>query len=306
MELRHLRYFVKAAELLHFTKAAETLYVSQPSLSAQIHQLEEELGTELFARIGRNVRLTEAGKLLLPHARQAIKEVEQASEEISATTGLLKGNLAIGALPAHGSKLLPSWITSFCAKYPNVHIKARSGTTEDIEHGLLNGIFDLGFTTLPIEHDEIHIQELFVDHIVLAVAQNHPLAQRQSLSIEELQTIPLALASHRVMWIRELDKYWAGLGFQPKIVVEYDDGNALTEIVKKGEVGTLLPSMAVHDDTQLSILSLPNHDWQVTMAAIWCHLTPAGKAFLDIAAQDMDNKKIVNLKKVTAKTSSKS
>jgi len=81
VELRHLRYFIKAAELLHFTRAAEALYVSQPTLSVHIQQLEEELGTQLFARVGRRVQLTEAGELLLIRARQSVRAIEIAGED---------------------------------------------------------------------------------------------------------------------------------------------------------------------------------------------------------------------------------
>src|SRR5690242_6831244 len=113
MELRHLRYFIRAAELLHFTRAAESLYISQPTLSIHIQQLEEELGTPLFARVGRNVRLTEAGELLLIRARQALNELENAGEEIGAIVGLTRGTLRIAGLPSFSSRVLAPWIAAF-------------------------------------------------------------------------------------------------------------------------------------------------------------------------------------------------
>src|ERR1700677_2542702 len=91
VELRHIRYFIKAAELQHFTRAAESLYISQPTLSIHIQQLEEEFGTELFSRVGRQVRLTEAGELLLARSRRAVSELETAEEELNAMKGLLRG-----------------------------------------------------------------------------------------------------------------------------------------------------------------------------------------------------------------------
>ena len=90
MELRHIRYFLRAAELLHFTRAAESLHVSQPTLSNHIQQLEEEFGTPLFER-GRRLRLTEAGELLLGYARNAVCELERAKEEVANLQGLLRG-----------------------------------------------------------------------------------------------------------------------------------------------------------------------------------------------------------------------
>src|SRR5882757_516540 len=110
LELRHLRYFIRAAELLHFTRAAESLYISQPSLSVHIHQLEEELKTKLFGRGARGVHLTETGLVFLEHAKRAVQELEVAEKEIDAMTGLLRGTLTIATVPLYGSKILPGWI----------------------------------------------------------------------------------------------------------------------------------------------------------------------------------------------------
>src|ERR1700732_1907248 len=107
MELNHLRYFVRAAELLHFTRAAESLYISQPTLSIHIQQLEEEFGSPLFARIGRNVRLTQAGELLLEHSRNVIRELELAQQNITSLQGLLRGTLRIGSLLAFSLEMVP-------------------------------------------------------------------------------------------------------------------------------------------------------------------------------------------------------
>ena len=95
MELHQLRYFIRAAELLHFTRAAESLYVSQPTLSSHIQQLEKELGCPLFDRVGRRVRLTEAGQLLLDHARKAIREVDVSKEAVAELLGLRRGALRL-------------------------------------------------------------------------------------------------------------------------------------------------------------------------------------------------------------------
>src|ERR1700679_4286318 len=113
MELSHLRYFVRAAELLHFTRAAESLYISQPSLSIYMQQLEEEIGTPLFARVGRNVRLTEAGKLLRTHANKIIHEFEKAQQGIDDLKGLLRGTLRFGSLLAFSGEMVPIWLSTF-------------------------------------------------------------------------------------------------------------------------------------------------------------------------------------------------
>ena len=198
MELRHLKYFMRAAELSHFTRAAESLYISQPSLSVHIQQLEEELKTKLFVRVGRNVRLTESGKVLLQHARRAVDELEAAGHEIDAMTGLLQGSLNIATVSLFGSKVLPAWIDAFNSRHPNVHLKVKAGRAEDIESGLLAGTIDLGFSLLPAEHSDINIKALIEDHSVLVVAKTHPLAKKKRLDRGDFASLPVALPSHKI------------------------------------------------------------------------------------------------------------
>src|ERR1700677_4190657 len=122
MELRHIRYFIRAAEELHFTRAAESLYISQPTLSTHIQQLEEELGVLLFDRIGRNVRLTQAGNVFLPHAQHALQNLNRAKEKIADLKALVSGRIRLGALLTFGQEVLPSWIATFHNAYPQIRV----------------------------------------------------------------------------------------------------------------------------------------------------------------------------------------
>jgi len=285
VELRHLRYFIKAAELLHFTRAAESLFISQPTLSVHIQQLEEELGAELFARVGRGVRLTQAGELLLARARQAVHELEEAGEEIDAISGVVRGSLSIAALPLYGSKLFPGWITAFSAIHPDVRIKARSGATEDIEAGLLSGVIDLGFSILPPEHPEISSTELVNDELVLVFSKNHPLAKSKVLTFENLRELTMALPSSRISSARGLLEYFGRHSVQPNVVLEYDDGHALIKIIKDGHLVTCLPRITVEDVSDIKFLPLPAEGQKIKTGAMWIHLSPAAKAFLEIAVE---------------------
>src|SRR4051794_14806285 len=123
MEIRHLKYFVKSAELLHFTRAAEALHVSQPTLSHQIQQLEDELGTALFERGGRKVLLTEAGKLFLEHALRVLGELEAGQQrllDLQGRQGPLQGTLRIGVTQLLSSSLLPGILPGFLREHPGV------------------------------------------------------------------------------------------------------------------------------------------------------------------------------------------
>jgi DNA-binding transcriptional LysR family regulator len=295
VELRHLRYFIRAAELLHFTKAAESLYISQPTLSTHIQQLEEELNCELFARIGRKVQLTESGKLLLIHARKAVQEVESAAAEIDATTGLLRGNLVVATLPAWSSRLLPGWITAFNSIHPDVMISARSVSFDDVEAGLLDGEISLAFAFVPSEHPEITGIELFTDEIVAVIPRGHSLFRKTKLEASDLHRLPMALPGSRSHVTRRIINNLAEQGVEPKVVVYYDDGLALLEIARLGGLVTLLPESAVRKDSDLNLLPLPTPGLRATIGALATNFSPAARAFLAVAQESVKYLKGVKL-----------
>lgn len=287
MELRHLRYFIRTAELLHFTKAAESLFISQPTLSIHIQQLEEELGSELFARVGRKVQLTEAGEIFLRHARRAVSEVEQAATEIDATTGLLRGHLSIAALPAFSSTVLPGWLTAFNTIHPEVNVSARSVTSEDIERGIVSGEISLALSYVPPQHNEITGIELFDDDLVAVMHKSHPLARKEALTASDLHRLPVALASHRTAVLRYLHRYFALLRIEPKVIVEYDDGLALVEIVKLSNLVTLLPRLAVRKEPEIVTVELPPPGVQITLGILATHFSPAATAFVEVVKESV-------------------
>jgi LysR family cyn operon transcriptional activator len=282
VELRHLKYFMRAAELSHFTRAAESLYISQPSLSVHIQQLEDELKTKLFTRAGRHVHLTESGRILLEHARHALEEIEEAGREIDATTGLLQGTLTIATISLFGSKILPAWVDAFSSSHPNVQIKVRVGRSEDIESGLLAGTFDLGFSLTPCEHPELNVKELVKDHLVVVFSKDHPLAKKTKLEIEDLSTVRMALASNRLSSSRPIGAYLESIGVTPNTVIEEDDGHALLALVKRGNFVTFMLELAVQDEPDLRYLCLPGPGILTGIGAMWTQLNAASSAFLDI------------------------
>lgn len=285
MELRHLRYFIKAAELLNFTKAAESLYVSQPTLSVQIHQLEQELGSPLFARVGRNVRLTESGEVFLARALKAVQELEEGSREVDGIKGLLRGTMTVGSLPLYGSKFLTVTIGEFKRLYPDVFVKVRAGTSEDIELGILSGSIDLGLTILPAQHQDVLSKELCRDEIVCVASKDHEVAKRKSLTINDLKNLRMTLPSERISATQLLGGFFEQNGIQPVVDMTFDDGHALLEIVKRGQHVTFLPRLPVTSDPALRTLSLPKPGMPISTGAIWVNLTPATQALLDLLTE---------------------
>jgi len=286
VELRHLRYFIRAAELLHFTRAAESLFVSQPALSAQIKQLEDELGVNLFARVGRNVRLTEAGELFISYARKAIQSIEKGEEELSALEGLMRGNLRVVAIPEFGSIILPALIVQFQDRYPNVYFKLTASTSDSIERNVLAGHFDLGITLLPLERNDLDCLELFVDEIVLAVSSCHHLAKQTEVAPSVLNELPLALGIQQLLHVDGMT-FLREHNIQPKVLAELEERTAVLNAVRTGKLATLIPRSLVPDD--IVPLKLVGSGPTVRICVVWSCLSPAAHAFLEMLKKHFES-----------------
>jgi len=187
------------------------------------------------------------------------------------------------------SILLPGWIAAFNAIHPDVHIQARSGTSEDIEAGVVSGDLDLGFAILPLQHAEISTRELFISEVAMVLSHKHPLAKKKTLESMDLQALPVALASHRVASARLLHQYFEELGVKPNVVVEFDDAHALLSIAKLGSLVTFLPMTGFIEDPELRLRKLPGKGVRFTAVALWNYFTPASKAFLEFATAEAKN-----------------
>ncbi|HVI44966.1 MAG TPA: LysR substrate-binding domain-containing protein [Chitinophaga sp.] len=245
MELRQLGYFVKAAEMLHFTEAAAALYVTQSTLSQQIRQLENELGMPLFDRIGKQVRLTEAGGVFLLHARQILLDVEKGKQAIEDLQQMLTGELRIGVTYAFTSMLLPA-LKSFTAKYPGIRIFIDYGTTDDLERKLRSSELDFALVfhqdQVPGDFDK---QRLFTAKVVLAVSRKHKLATLSHINLKSLHGMEIVLAASGFSSRDFLDEVLKKHNVIPDIKIELNDVHALLSLVEQGHWPTLLNEQAL-------------------------------------------------------------
>jgi len=187
MEIRSLEVFLSVAKHLNFTRAGEEVNLSQPSVSVRIRQLETELGVKLFEQLGKRVGLTEAGSLLIPHARRVIAAIEDAKHTIDELQGLERGSLRIGASTTPGMYLIPKAIARFKARYPKIEIQLGIKDTRQVEEGVARNEFDFGFVGGHLAGDEVEAQSWLTDQLVLVVAPAHPLARKKSVKLEDLR-----------------------------------------------------------------------------------------------------------------------
>ncbi len=186
MNLNQLRVFIAIADTGSITRASRRLKVSQPAVSKQLTELEHALGTTLFDRVARGVRLTESGRVLEGHARRIFAAETAAEDELAELVGLTRGRLSIGASTTIGSYLIPTVFGRFRREHPSVKLDLEIGNTATIQTALLENRLDLGLTEGFVASDSLAVEQIASDEMVLIVAPQHPLRTRPSVSARAL------------------------------------------------------------------------------------------------------------------------
>ena len=238
MELRHLRYFVVVAEEQNVTRAAERLHVSQPPLSRQIHDLEEELGVELFRRTAKSLALTEAGKIFLREARAVLLRADQAVETVRVAGKNCQGHIRLGYAPSLTARFLPEALRSFGIAWPGVKFSLHDLSSAECMQRLVAGKLDLALTVEPSGRSKpgLGFEKLGTTSILCAVGSLHPLARKRFVSTAQLKDEAFVVYAAEdypeyVAWFR---KFCRAAGFRPRIAGEYDGATGLITAVESG------------------------------------------------------------------------
>ena len=241
MELRHLRYFVAIADAPTMAQAADQVFVTQSTLSHQLKQLEDELGCALFERIGRNLRLSDAGRELLGHARGVLSQVEEGRQAVARSRALASGTLKIGVIHSFVTGLMPQVCAACLKQHPQLRLEVQELTGPDIEARVADGSLDVGLGFHPPSHEGVMGQKLFEDDLVLAVPRKHALSAKASVKFAQLADVPLAMLGRRFATRRLLDGHFQRAGLRANIVLEIDSVDALQLVVEQGVAAAFLP-----------------------------------------------------------------
>jgi len=245
MELRQLMYFVKAAETMNFTEAASAVFITQSTLSQQIKQLEEELGMLLFDRIGKHVRITEAGHVFLAHAQKILREVQKGKQAIAELNNAATGELNIGVSYAFTSLLLPA-LAPFSTKYPGIKIFITYGNPEELEKKLRLAELDMILAFHNESDDEdLEMQILFSSTVVMVVAKSNPLAKLEKISLKELAEQDLILPGKGFSSREYVNELFFKSKISPNIKIEMNDVHSLLSLVQNGHWATILNEKAI-------------------------------------------------------------
>jgi DNA-binding transcriptional LysR family regulator len=225
LTLPQLTYFLAAAEHGSFSAAAESLLMAQPSLSEQIRRLEAELGVPLFTRAGRGIELTEAGRLLRPHAERTLAEAQAAAESVRQVRDLTGGTVAFGTFGSAHHYLLARLVEDFRKRHPHVRVRAIGQNSAEVADAVREGQLEAGLVVLPIDDRGLSVQPAVEDELLYVSAD--PKRLERPMTIERLAEAPLILYDAR--WaqvdparrqLRELAQN-AGVTIEPQIEVEY-------------------------------------------------------------------------------------
>ena len=256
MELRHLRYFLAAAETLHFGRAAKRLHISQPTVSQQIRELEEELGSELFERRGRGVHLTPAGETFRTYASRAIEDVAAGERALTALANKEAGELRLAYLPSMTAGLVVPAMANVLRKHPGVRVVAYEGRSRRVERLVLEGKADVGLGLLPVRASGLETEPLLEGRLALVVPRAHALAKAAQASLGDVENEPFALLSRSLRARGLADTLFAQARIAPRIALEADTVATVLAVVRAGLAITVLPQPRVEATDRLAIVAL--------------------------------------------------
>lgn len=272
MELRHLEYFTVVAEELHFGRAALRLQMTQPPLSQQILQLERELGIELFKRSKRNVELTAAGKVFLEEVRRILTHIDQAKDAaLKAQLGML-GRLELGFVGSATFDMLPGIIRAFREQFPEVDLVLHEMSTPMQLKAFYNNSIDIGFVRAPVIDSLITLLPVHQETCVAVVPRLHPLAQRSSISMDELSAERFILVERDVWpsWYDDILSKCYEAGFSPIIRQHVKEMQTIIGLVGAGVGVSIVPRSTENIQARdVEYVDIQGEAPQVAMSIAW-------------------------------------
>lgn len=301
MELRHLRYFVAAAEQENVSRAALKLHVSQPGISRQIHDLEEEIGFPLFERSAKALKLTEAGKKFLEEARAVLQRADEAVSNARAVAAGTGGEIHVGYAPSLTIQILPRALRAFQAKFPKARVSLHDLSTEEMLAGLRSGKLQVALMVHPSGRmlRGLQFKELARYPMCAALAPKHPLAKSKTLSLEQLAPEPLIGYSRKdYPEYHELIEELFGSRRKPHIAEEHDGVISIIAAVESGRGFALVPKcVEFMAGPRVKLIALNPSPEPIPVGAAWKDGTGLVKEFIAVAEEGAKNQSTNNGKK---------
>ncbi|HEX6352391.1 LysR family transcriptional regulator [Actinophytocola sp.] len=288
MEIRQLRYLVTIVETGGFTRAAERVHVAQPGVSSQIRLLERELGQELLDRSGRAVRLTDAGAAVLPHARAALRAIDDLRDVADEMAGLVRGRVRLGMVTSCGVPDMPALLERFRRDYPGIDITLVEHNSHALVDQLRDGTLDVALIALTRNDPEgLELAVIADEPIVAVVAYGEPLSDQKRVTLGALEehtliSMPVGSGMRSV-----LDEACTAAGVRPRIGLEATNPAMLAQLAARGLGVAIVPESTAreHDDV-LHMVKIVQPALRGRLALAWRaegQRSTAARALIDMA-----------------------
>ena len=262
MDLRHLQTFKTIAEEGSFVQAADKLQYAQSTITLQIQQLEEELGSELFDRQRKKIQLTRAGRTLLAHAIQVLNQVEQMQQDLQDLAEGESGHLRVGLIEPIASAYLADVLYLFCERYPKMRLTIEVLSTITTHEKVAAGEIDLGISTPPPTSIGLSFEPLLIEPMVLLIPQHHPLQQQESICLRDLQNERILLTNPPCAYRTAIEQAFMAQGTNLASSIEIGSLPAIKQVVQRGLGIAIMPRLAARPlpaDTLIKTLE----DWSL-------------------------------------------
>ncbi len=286
MDLQKLRAFSVIAAEGNITRAARRLSTSQPAVSKQLAELEEAVGTALFHRLPRGVRLTEAGEILQRHAARIFAAESAAEAELAELSGLTRGRLSVGASITIGNYLIPHVFSAFHREYPQVKLELEIANTSVIQAMVLDDRVDLGLTEGFVAREQLAAEAIHYDEMVAIAAPGHPLLAQKSVRARELANFPF-ISRERGSGTRDVIEaalHELGVDLEPAMAL--GSAEAIKNVIASGAGVAVVSRLAVERELAAGqLVAISVHDLRIRRALHLVRLggkreSPAVEAFI--------------------------
>ncbi len=287
LTLKQLRCLLAVAKFGHFRRASEHLGVTQPSLSAQVQNLEAALNLQLVDRNRARVALSPAGRDIAAHAQRMVDEERAIIDYASISQKGICGTIRLGAAPTIGPYILPHLVSALHRKHSALGIYVREATPHDLEYDLANGTHDLLLTPVSASSAEHVVEPLFREPLYLALAVDHPLAGRKDLPAASIKGLKVLTLSARHHLHDQVTGICETFGAIPAHDYEGTSLDALRQMVGMGMGATFLPALYVHSEvrpnSEIVVKKLSGRTLFRTIGLVWRKSAGRAQAYFEIA-----------------------
>ena len=254
MEMGQLEAFLEVVRRHSFSRAADSLGLTQPSLSARIITLERDLGEPLFHRGGRGVRLTDAGRTLLPYVQRSLSTLSNGREALEAARSASLGKLYIGAARAVSAYVLPGILEEFHERHPGIDVAIKTGRSSEILQMVLSDEIQVGLARA-LYHPDVETTHLYDERVVLVTHPEHAFAATGLASIYDVASEPLILYDKESTYFVLIDRVCREAGIVPRVQMNLDSIEATKRMIQRGLGISFLPRHSIHPEIALGTLA---------------------------------------------------